>query len=349
MPLRKLILCASLAALAIGPGLTQAEKKQARDKPSKKEMRKADAKFKLGIKLVEQKSYQEALAAFEDAYELAPHPLVLFNIAGAHRHLKNYREALNTYSRFLLEGESSVDTKLLKRGKRDMDELLSLVARVQVNSSPDGATLQLDGEEMGTTPLTERMILAPGEYQLEARLEGHKPLQRALRVSAGDELDLKLELESTAAAPTAPTSSVATGTSSTPESTSFRRLSLSAAFGTNTLQIADTGAPTLGVAYALSDRISLGVDAVIIAYSVIPQLRVRLFGDVFSMHMIAAAPLSFANGDEREFFAAGAAGAGLRYAISEAVALRVEALVSYAGSERGLTLPAFAGGEFRFF
>jgi hypothetical protein len=134
-----------------------------------------------------------------------------------------------------------------------------------------------------------------------------------------------------------------------PTNESFRRLSVSAAFGTNTLEIGDTGAPTLGAAFAFSDRFSLGVDAVLVAYSVIPQLRVRLFGDLFSMHLIAALPLNFSNGDDREFFAAGAGGAGVRYALNDRMALRVEAMVSYAGSERGLTVPAFAGGELRFY
>ena len=330
--------------------LAHADKKKPTHKPSKKETRRADAKFKSGIKLVKQKQYQKALSAFEEAYKLAPHPLVLFNIAGAHRHLGNYREALNTYSKFLLEGESVVKPKLLQRGKSDMDELLTLVARVAVNSTPSGASLEVDGEEVGTTPLTERLLLPPGAHQLKAQLDGHKPLQREVRVSAGDELDLTLELESLSGVPDEVVETkVVEDSVMQPTGESFRRLSLSAAFGTNTLEIGDTGAPTLGAGIAISDRFSLGVDAVLVAYSVIPQLRVRLFGDMFSMHMIAALPLNFSNGDEREFFAAGAGGAGVRYAISELMAVRVEALVSYAGSERGLTIPAFAGGELRFF
>src|SRR5690606_18100103 len=130
-----------------------------------------------------------------------------------------------------------------------------------------------------------------------------------------------------------------------PAAKTLRQFSISATFGTNTLNIAETGAPTLGAAFAFSDRVSLGVDVVLVAYSAIPQLRYRLFGDGMSMHLIAAVPLNMSTGAGSDFFVAGAGGAGLRYALHERVGLRLEALVSYAGSERGLTVPAFLGAE----
>jgi len=317
--------------------------------PNRKTVKKADSQFKRGLSLAAEGRYEEALRAFENAYELAPHPLVLFNIAGAHRSLKNYREALDHYSRFLIEGDGLVKAELLARGKKDMDALLALLGRVEVGSQPSGALIFVDGEDMGVTPLSERLILAPGSYALEARLEGYETQKRTIRISSGDELDLDLEL--VAMGGTEDEHAVV-GVKADPivplTVESSPRFSLSATFGTNTLEIGTTGAPTLGAAVALGGRLSLGIDVVLVAYSAIPQVRVRVFGDALSMHLIAALPLNMSTGENSEFFVAAAGGAGLRYAVHDSVGLRLEALVSYAGSDRGLTIPAFGGAEVFF-
>tara|TARA_R110002096_G_scaffold361075_2_gene554090 strand:+ start:4664 stop:5566 length:903 start_codon:yes stop_codon:yes gene_type:complete len=300
------------------------------------------------VALVDEGNYKQALKEFESAYELAPHPLVLFNIAGAHRALKNYRQALDSYSRFLLEADGRLSSEILARGKRDMEELLSLLGRIEVDSSPQGASIVVDGEEMGTTPLGERLILAPGPHVLVAQLDGYKPLERTVRVSSGDELKLSLALVSLKSDVAVTEAEVEASDKGLTTPRSPRRVALSATFGTNTRKIATTGAPTLGASVALSGRLALGLDVVLVAYSAIPQVRFRIAGDAVSLHLIAAVPLSISDGDDSEFFVAGAGGLGVRYQMHERVGLRVEALVSYAGEERGLTIPAFAGAEVFF-
>lgn len=337
-----LLVLGALVGFGLSPALAIAQ-----NKPGPKAIKEADSRFKRGIKLASTGDYQLALAEFEEAYALAPHPLVLFNIAGAHRALKHYREALDGYSRFLLEGDGLVKSELLTRAKGDLNELLALIGRVEIDSQPGGALILVDGEEVGLTPLTERLVLGPGSYTLEARLEGHKSVQRNLRISAGDELKLLLELVSEGDSSTPAPALITAAPIAIPDK-AHREFSISASFGTNTLQIANTGAPTLGAAYALSDRVSIGVDVVLVAYSAIPQLRYRLFGEGISMHLIAALPLNMSIGSESEFFVSGAGGAGVRYALHERIGLRLEALVSYAGSEHGLTLPAFLGAEVFF-
>lgn len=322
----------------------QVEAKPRKNRVSKK--KKANREFKRALKFVEEQRHEEALASFLKAYDLAPHPLVLFNIAGAHRQLRQYKEALKAYSRFLLEGDGSVKSDLLRRGKKDMDELLALVARVAVDSTPSGATLTMDGEELGTLPLTERLVLAPGPHELQAELDDHEPLERTIRVSPGEELELVLSMVPLAGSE--PDAEISPKVSSkTEEGREWRELSVSAAFGSNALRLGTTGAPTIGAAYEISQRVSLGLDVVLIAYSFIPQIRVRLLGDVLSLHAIVAAPLSLSNDDGSSLFAAAAGGAGIRYKLGERVALRAEGLVSYAW-KFGVAVPVFAGGELSF-
>ncbi len=339
-----------LCALSLGLVTSIPEASAKRDTPAQKAKKKASKQanrhFKRALKFAADENHEEALAEFEKAYELAPHPLVLFNIAGAHRQLQQYRQALNTYSRFLLEGDGSVKPELLRRGKADMDELLSLVARVSVDSDPSGAILVVDGEEVGELPLTERLVLAPGTHVFEATLGDDDPVKRTIKLTAGDELELMLAMKP-AKTSEKPDVTVPEPKPSPTKKATLRRFGVSAAFGVDTRRISDTGAPTLGVAYAFSDRLSLGLDVVLVAYSVIPQVRYRLFGDAFSAHLILAVPVSRSDVDDK-FFVAGAGGVGVRLGIVEHLALRLEVLASYAGGDRGLTIPAFAGGEYWF-
>jgi hypothetical protein len=127
--------------------------------------------------------------------------------------------------------------------------------------------------------------------------------------------------------------------------TEQKRIALGAALGTNLLAVADTGAPALGVSVAATSRIELGVDAVLVAFAVMPSVRVRLAGDAFSIHATAAVPVAFAMS---ETFVAGAVGLGLRYRATPSLAFRLESLASFAGANHGTTLPTFIGGELWF-
>jgi hypothetical protein len=76
-----------------------------------------------------------------------------------------------------------------------------------------------------------------------------------------------------------------------------------------------------------------------------PSVRVRLVGDAFSVHAVAAMPIAF---DEMETFVTGAVGLGVRYHATPSLAFRLESLASFAGKTYGTTLPTFIGGELWF-
>src|SRR5690606_34023403 len=99
-----------IAVVAIVGTVEAAPKKKPEKKPGKKgksagamtpEQKEADRHFKSGVALFKEAKFTEALAEFERAYEIAPHPTVLYNIAGCHRELSRYGEAVRFYKRFL--------------------------------------------------------------------------------------------------------------------------------------------------------------------------------------------------------------------------------------------------------
>jgi hypothetical protein len=312
------------------------------------EQKEADRHFKSGVELYKEQKYTEALAEFERAYEISPHPLVLYNIAVCHRELSHYQQAVKFYKRFITEGKGQVPGPKLTTAQTELDSILARIARVTVTVSPDGATLLVDDQELGT--LVEMpIVLPPGEHRLVARMAGRTDAVRVIRVASGDELTVDLKTTDLAG-PSGPD----LGNDTKPDPVEDgparpRRFGIGAGFGLNLRDtIGDTGAPSIGVSVALGSRITIGADAIIVAYAVMPSVRVRLVGDAFSVHAIAAMPIVFPEGEMSSTFVAGAGGLGLRYRPTPMLSFRLEALASFAGKDHGTTVPAFVGGELWF-
>ncbi|HEY5927021.1 MAG TPA: PEGA domain-containing protein [Kofleriaceae bacterium] len=312
------------------------------------EQKEADRHFKAGVALYKEAKYSEALAEFERAYEIAPHPLVLYNIAACHRELSHYSDAVKFYERFLAEAKGKVPPARLTEAKTELDGVLSRIARVTVKvEGGEGAKVLLDGNELGTMPLDKPLILPPGEHRLVVRAEGKVDAERSLRVASGDEVEVTLSLTDKPAEPPVQTLYEPRDTMPAPPPKP-KRFGLGIAFGTNLLNVPETGAPTVGVGFALGSRIQVGVDATLVAYAVMPNVRIRLAGDQMAVHAVAAIPVAFNDGEMSETWIAGAAGVGLRYRAMPALVFRLEAFASYALKDHGLTLPTFFGGELWF-
>jgi hypothetical protein len=329
------------------------KKKKAPDKTEQKDTKEptseekdADKFFKSGVDLYKEGKYAEALAEFERAYEIKPHPLVLYNIAVCHRELSHYQDAVKFYKRFIAEGKGQVKQDKLTAAQGELDAVLARVARVTVTTSPDGATLFVDDQELGT--LVEMpLILPPGEHRLVAKAPGRTDATRVVRVASGDELTVDLP---TKEAPPLPEAKGEKGAEEAAAKVAMpqKHFAIGAGFGTNLKAAGDTGAPSIGVAVQLGSRVQIGADAIVVAYAVMPSLRVRLAGDALSVHLIGAVPIVFPSGEMSSTFVAGAGGLGLRYRATPMLAFRLEAMASFAGSDHGTTFPAFLGGELWF-
>lgn len=346
-------LLVALLAMLVAPSITEARPKKKPKAPAvnakkKAAQKEADRFFKSGVALYKETKYSEALAEFQRAYEIAPHPLVLYNIAGCHRELSQYAEAVKAYEQFLAEGKGQVPAARLTAAQTELDSILARIARVTVTVTPDGATLLVDGSPIGT--LVEMpLILSPGEHVLLAQAPGRKDTERRVRVASGDELTIDLNL---AMLPPEPIKDVGpvvtTSETSARKTTKAKRFSLGAGFGTNLRRVGETGAPSVGLGVALGSRLELGADVVIVAYTVMPSVRVRVAGSALSLHVVGAVPVSFTDGDMTETFVAGAIGLGVRYRPVPGFALRLESFASFAGEKHGTTVPTFVGGELWF-
>lgn len=304
----------------------------------------ADRHFKSGVRLFGELKFAEALAEFERAYELSPNPIVLYNMATCHRELSHYADAVRLYNRFLTETEGKDGTAArLTAARAELDDILSRIARVTVTVT-DGARITLDGQTLGTMPGIEMpLIVAPGEHKVGAQLAGKHDAEKTLRVASGDNIAVDLPLVDLPVK-TVPTVERAV----TIAKPAVKRVRIHAGFGTNLQQLADSGVPTLGLGVAIGSRLEVGLDAMLVAYAVMPSVRVRLAGDRTSLHLIGAVPVAFTDGAMSQTFVGGAGGIGLRLRATRSISLHLDVLASYAGSTHGTTVPALLGGDVWF-
>lgn len=309
--------------------------------------KEADRLFKNGVALFKEQKFGEALAEFERAYAVAPHPLVLYNIAVCHRELSHYTEAVRYYRLFLADKSGKVPAARVTDAQTELDALLAQHASVTVTITPaaSGAQLTLDG-----TPLDKPvmpLLLSPGEHQLIARAPGWRDYERTVRVATGDTLAIELPLGKL---PEVPSGGVATLEPGAPLVRPSPRpwLAVNAGFGTNLRRLGNTGAPSLGLGAAIGSRIGVGLDVVLVAYAVVPSVRVRVVGDALSLHLVGAVPIAFSDDPMAGNFVAIAGGLGVRYRATSRLAFRLESYVSLASKDQGMSVPTFLGGELWF-
>jgi hypothetical protein len=334
-------------------------KPEPKAKSKNPKQKEADQRFKRGVALFNEAKYTEALAEFQRAYDIAPHPLVLYNMAGCHRQLSHYSDAVSYYRRFLAEGKGVVAQGRLTAAQSELDATLLLIARFTVTVSPslDGTTLLLDGQPLDTSAMP--LILPPGEHRVTARVTGRPDAERTVRVASGDEVAVEIKLaepplvrEPPGEPPGPTTERSSIGVEATGESERavhrHRGFAIGAGFGTNLRIAGDTGAPSISLALPVGSRLELGLDGVFVGYAVIPSVRIRLAGDALALHAVGALPISFNDGSTMKSFVAGGFGLGMRYQPLASFAMRLESYASYAGKAHGWSIPTFLGGEVWF-
>lgn len=314
------------------------------------QQKQADRHFKSGVTLFGEQKFSEALAEFERAYEIAPNPIVLYNMASCHRELSRYAEAVRLYNRFLAETEGRDGTAArLTAAKAELDDILSRIARVRVSVAA-GARLSVDGMVLGTVPGIEMpLILAPGEHKIAAQLDGKRDAEKTLRLASGDNLTVELllvDLPDAASKP--PRRDAAVQSVERTRVLAEKRLRIHAGFGTNLQQLSDSGVPNLGLGVAVGSRLEAGIDVMLVAYAVMPNVRLRVAGERASLHVIGAVPVAFTDGTMSKTFVGGAGGLGVRLRATNSISLHLDVLASYAGATHGTTFPSMIGGDVWF-
>ncbi len=180
---------------------------------------KADAKkhFKAGNALYLAEDYAGAAVEFEESVRLYPNKNGLFNLANCYKALHRYGEALAVLARLKKELGHTLDDEIQEKAEQLAQDMRAIVAKLEIRVSPSGATVVLDGREVGTSPIAAALIVGPGEHEIVVSLEGHETERRVVRLVSGESREAVFSLEETATVSTAPPANIAESSSTQQE------------------------------------------------------------------------------------------------------------------------------------
>jgi len=154
--------------------------------PSASDVASAKRLFEQGLKLYNEGSYREALSDFLHANELSPRASIQRNIAQCHRDLREFAEAYDSYQTLLTKYGATMTAADKRAVQRAIDELASLTATVKVNVTDPGATVAVDGNTVGTTPLASPLRMNLGAHTVTVAKAGYETLTKDVKVNGGD-------------------------------------------------------------------------------------------------------------------------------------------------------------------
>lgn len=144
--------------------------------------------------LLNNKDYAGALAKYRQAYELSHDARLLFDMAICNRSLRAYARMQSLLQQYEREAGAGISQQDRVQVDDALAAIQNLVGTVTLTVSEPDATVTLDGEPVGTTPLGQRIVIDLGTHKIGVTKPGFVALERAVDVGGGSQTELSLTL-----------------------------------------------------------------------------------------------------------------------------------------------------------
>jgi tetratricopeptide (TPR) repeat protein len=150
--------------------------------------------FEKGANAYRDGHFYDAVDIFLETNRLYPDPKLSFNIGKAFEGLGNEPGALRYYRDYLRRLPDAPDKKDVDAHIEQLELALSQkgLQQLSVISTPDGATLKLDGQAVGVTPWTGETFAGRHRVVLEA--SGYQASERVIEIELHHAQDFSFEL-----------------------------------------------------------------------------------------------------------------------------------------------------------
>lgn len=150
--------------------------------------------FDRGVAFFNESRFDAALAEFDRAYELAPAYATLYNLARVHAALGHAVQAANAYERYLRATEGRLPAARREAIEQALGEQRSRIGQVLIAVDVAGAVINVDGDDIGDTPLLRPVALAAGTHTIEIRAPGYQMARRTVSVAGRETVRLQVSL-----------------------------------------------------------------------------------------------------------------------------------------------------------
>jgi len=155
---------------------------------------KADARqrFDQGVRLFEKGENAAALAEFKRAYDLIPNVLVLYNIGLVYAAMDRPVDAVDALDK-VLDGAAGLAPAQAQKARQVRADQAARIGEVMVVTDKP-AVIEVDGVEVGRTPLARPLRFASGAHVLSALAPGCLPARREITLAGRTTQTLTLAL-----------------------------------------------------------------------------------------------------------------------------------------------------------
>jgi tetratricopeptide (TPR) repeat protein len=150
----------------------------------------ARQRFREGVAHYDRQDYEKARLAFLQAYLLRPHPAVLLNLAQSELRAGRHAEAAENFAKYIRQNPTA---PAMDHAKAGFDEARQRVTELNVQVNATGASISIDGADVGRSPLPSELYLMPGRHSVVAR-KGTSSAEKVLDATAGRREYITLEL-----------------------------------------------------------------------------------------------------------------------------------------------------------
>ncbi|MDY0001098.1 MAG: PEGA domain-containing protein [Polyangia bacterium] len=155
----------------------------------------ADKVFQQGNRRFEKRQLDDAIRLYRKAYELWPHPIILFNMAINLGFLSNPLGAAEMFRKVLEYRPGPISPERYIEAAQNYKRLMKQLSTLRVRCSEPGAEVFVDGKALGVAPLDMILTLDPGRHLVAARLKEKVPYSAELDLKPGHHGELTVFLQ----------------------------------------------------------------------------------------------------------------------------------------------------------
>lgn len=145
----------------------------------------ARAEYEAAKILYEDGDYAGASFKFQRAYEESKDPRLLWNQAAAEKNLRHYVEVDRLVTRYLAESGDQLTGRDRADAQALLDAVKGFIGEVVIQVAPPGATIRIDDQELGVSPLPGPVKLEMGERKLRVEKSGFQTYEAMQTIAGG--------------------------------------------------------------------------------------------------------------------------------------------------------------------
>ena len=155
----------------------------------------AKAEYEGAKLLYGDKDYANALIKFQRAYELSDDPRLLWNVAVCEKNMRRYARTLATLKKYQEKGGASLSQADQQEATELAQAVEGFVSQLSLTVNEAGATVVIDGETVGTSPLPAPVLVDIGNRTIRVSKRGFKDSEQVLTVVGKTAVPLAVTLE----------------------------------------------------------------------------------------------------------------------------------------------------------